>query len=56
MGNKLMYSARREVDYQNKDIDMCIYWTNDGSLTEGVYNIDIYCDGKQIGSDQFLLK
>lgn len=56
MGNKLMYSARREVDYQNKDIDMCIYWTNDGSLTEGVYNVDIYCDGKQIGSDQFLLK
>ncbi len=56
MGNKLLYSARREVDYQNKDIDMCIYWTNDGSLTEGVYNVDIFCDGKQIGSDQFLLK
>ncbi|MCX7862482.1 MAG: hypothetical protein N2449_05750 [Bacteroidales bacterium] len=55
-GNKLMYSARREVDYQNKDIDMCIYWTNDGTLTEGVYNVDIFCDGKQIGSDQFLLK
>jgi hypothetical protein len=56
MGNTILYSAKREIDYQNKDIDMCIYWTNDGSLTEGVYNVDIFCDGKQIGSDQFMLK
>ncbi|NSW44872.1 MAG: hypothetical protein HPY79_03465 [Bacteroidales bacterium] len=56
MGNTILYSAKREIDYQNKDIDMCIYWTNDGSLTEGVYNVDIFCDGKQIGSDTFMLK
>ncbi len=56
MGNQLLFSAKREIDYQNKDIDMCIYWTNDGSLTEGVYNVDIFCDGRQIGSDQFILK
>ncbi|HNV95627.1 MAG TPA: hypothetical protein PKG63_04065 [Bacteroidales bacterium] len=56
MGNSILYSAKREIDYQNKDVDMCIYWTNDGSLTEGVYNVDIFCDGKQIGSDTFMLK
>jgi len=56
MGNTILYSAKREIDYENKDIDMCIYWTNDGSLTEGVYNVDIFCDGKQIGSDTFMLK
>lgn len=56
MENSIMYSAKREIDYQNKDVDMCIYWTNDGSLTEGVYNVDIFCDGKQIGSDTFMLK
>jgi archaellum component FlaF (FlaF/FlaG flagellin family) len=56
MGNSILYSAKREIDYQNKDVDMCIYWTNNGSLTEGVYNVDIYCDGKQIGSDTFMLK
>lgn len=56
MGNDILYSAKREVDYQNKDIDVCIYWTNDGSLIEGVYNVDIYCDGKQIGSDTFVLR
>ncbi len=56
MGNQLLYSARREIDYQNKDLDVCIYWTNDGTLTEGVYNVDIFCDGKQIGSDEFMLK
>ncbi|MGQ9846991.1 MAG: coiled-coil domain-containing protein [Bacteroidales bacterium] len=56
LGDKILYSAKREIDYQNKDVDMCIYWTNDGSLVAGVYNVDIFCDGKQIGSDTFMLK
>lgn len=56
MDNTILYTAKREIDYQNKDVDMCIYWSNDGSLTEGVYNVDIFCDGKQIGSDTFMLK
>jgi len=56
MGTSILYSAKREIDYQNKDVDMCIYWTNDGSLIKGVYNVDIFCDGKQIGSDTFMLK
>lgn len=56
LGDTILYSAKREIDYQNKDVEMCIYWTNNGSLSEGVYNVDIFCDGKQIGSDTFLLK
>lgn len=56
MEDSILYSAKREIDYQNKDVDMCIYWSNDGSLTAGVYNVDIFCDGKQIGSDTFMLK
>jgi predicted nuclease with TOPRIM domain len=56
MNDKIMYSAKREIDYENKDVDMCIYWTNDGSLDKGVYNVDIFGDGKLIGSDTFMLK
>lgn len=56
MGDKILYSAKREIDYQNKDVDMCIYWTNNGTLTKGVYNVEIFCDGKQIGTNMFMLK
>jgi predicted nuclease with TOPRIM domain len=52
----ILYSARRDIDYQNQDIDMCIYWNNDGTLITGVYTIDLYSDGKKIGTTTFALK
>jgi hypothetical protein len=55
-GEMIMYSARREVDYQNKDVDLCIYWTNDGQLIDGVYTVDVFSDGKHIGTSSFALK
>lgn len=55
-GNQILYTARREIDYQNKDVDMCIYWANNGDLQEGVYTIDIFSEGKQIGTATFALK
>lgn len=55
-GQDIMYSARRDIDYQNQDIDMCIYWNNDGTLISGVYTVDIYCDGRRIGNATFALK
>ena len=43
------YSASREVDYQNEDVDMSIYYHGSG-FTEGQYNIEIYTDGNLIGT------
>ena len=42
------YSASREVDYQNEDVDMSIYY-HGGGFTEGQYTIEIYTDGNLIG-------
>lgn len=53
---QILYSARREIDYENKDVDMCIYWTNTGELSEGVYTVDIFSEGKHIGTATFALK
>lgn len=53
---QILYSARREIDYENKDVDMCIYWANNGQLTEGVYTVDIFSEGKHIGTATFALK
>ena len=55
-GEQIMYSARREIDYQNKDVDMCIYWANTGELTDGVYTVDVFSEGKHIGTATFALK
>ncbi len=54
--SKLVCSAKREVEYLNKDIDMCIFWTNDGSLIPGKYNVYLYLEGHEIGQSVFLLK
>jgi len=54
--SKLVCSAKREVEYLNKDIDMCIFWNNDGSLIPGKYTVYLYLEGHEIGQSDFLLK
>ena len=52
----MIYSERREVEYLNEDVDMCIYWDNNGDLIKGEYTIDVFAEGHQIGSGKTLLK
>jgi hypothetical protein len=39
----------REVDYQNQDVEVSIYYRGSG-FTEGQYSIELYADGNMIGS------
>ena len=48
-GMKVGYSAVREVDYQNEDVAVSIYYRGSG-FTEGQYSIEIYADGNLIGT------
>jgi Tfp pilus assembly protein PilO len=52
----LVYSASRNAIYENVDIDMCIFWTNDGSLISGNYTAEIYMDGALLGTAGFSLR
>jgi len=52
----IVYSAIRTVEYLNQDIDMCIYWNNNGDLMPGNYTAFLYLEGNNIGSTTFLLK
>ena len=54
--NIIVYSARREVEYMNQDVEMCIYYPNDGQFIPGEYTATLYADGYMIGSAEFLLK
>lgn len=53
---QLVYSANRVVEYLNQDVDMCIYWNNDGQLIKGTYNVFLFLEGNEIGTTSFLLK
>ncbi len=55
-GEKIVFSANREVDYQNKDIDMCIFFDSNGELAKGAYKITLYMDGYMIGYTELTLK
>ena len=54
-GEKLSYSASREVDYQLKDLNVSIYYGGSG-ISGGKYNVQIYMDGYMIGSNEILLR
>lgn len=54
---KLAYSARREIEYEGERLDpVSIYWPNDGSLIKGQYRAELFCDGENLGSTEFILK
>ena len=55
-GEQIVYTASREVSYENIDVDMCLYWQNDGQLVPGTFNLILYAGGHQIGSTTFALK
>jgi cell division protein FtsB len=54
-GNKMIYSANRQVDYMNQDIEMCIFLDNTGDFIIGNYSVELYLEGNIIGRTNFML-
>ena len=55
-GEKMIYSAAREVDYQGSEVEVCIYFSNGQKFTKGVYTVDAYTNEGKLGSSDLLLK
>ena len=53
---ELAFSAKREIIYENDDIPVSIFWDNNGDLISGLYQVELYSEGKSIGSAEFALK
>ncbi|OYT10964.1 MAG: hypothetical protein B6I18_06270, partial [Bacteroidetes bacterium 4572_112] len=55
---RLQYSLKKEIDYQNKSINVEMNWDKKGDIPAmvGKYHIAIYVDGKQIGQNSFELE
>ena len=54
-GERLSYSAMREVDYQNQDLEVGIYYNSTG-FAAGAYTVQLFCDGRLIGTSQIAMR
>jgi hypothetical protein len=52
----IQYSVKDQFDYNNKPVDLCLYWVKSGEFAAGTYFVDIFVDSKNIGSTTFLFE
>ncbi len=55
-GKEIAYSSKRELTYEGKKTNVCVFWTSDSEKAPGKYSLDIFMDGSQIGEQNFSLK
>lgn len=55
-GEQIPASASRIINYENQDLPISIFWTNDGEIVPGEHRVELYTEGKVIGSSSFVLK
>ena len=55
---KIPYSVMREVEYEGSDVPVSIYWdnSNESPLIPGKYTVDVFADGRNIGTTVFEVK
>ena len=55
-GDHLELSSERIVNYQNENMDLCIFHEIKDVLNPGNYKVEIYNDGYFIGESSFALR
>lgn len=55
-GVRGLYSVKKDVIYENQELDVCMYWVVDEPLVRGKYLVYVYIDNHQIGTTSFVLK
>jgi hypothetical protein len=52
-GQKLQYSLKKDIVYQNKAIDVIMYWDNTSRYSTGTYKVTVYVDSYKVGDAEF---
>jgi hypothetical protein len=55
-GQNIMYSLKETVNYQNKPVNISLYYEKTDRIVAGTYNVSVFSDGQEIGSGQLNLK
>jgi len=54
--SQIAYSAKRDIEFEGNELEVSIFWDNDGSLIKGEYTLDLFSEGIHIGNAKFKLK
>ena len=52
----IVYSAFRDVTYENRNLDVAVFYEVSERLVSGKYNVELYADGNIIGQTTFSIK
>lgn len=55
-GKTLGSSGSRDIQYDNGEQHVSIYWQTNATLTPGDYQVEIFCDGNRLASRSFNMK
>jgi hypothetical protein len=58
-GEKIQYTMKKEIEYDNKAQNICLSWYKHDKKTDamaGKYNVSVFCDDYEIGQTSFELK
>ena len=55
-GTKGLYSAVKTIQYENKQLDVCLYWDVANELPDGEYTAEVYIEGYKSGTSNFTLR
>lgn len=55
-GEQIVYTESREVDYQGEEVEVCIYFAPEQGFAKGLYNVEVFTLGGEIGGSELLLK
>jgi hypothetical protein len=56
-GEKIAWSVKGQINYDNNSMDLCYYWEQvTENLEPGLYSVDIFIDDYQLGTSRFTLE
>jgi cell division protein FtsB len=55
-GQPTVYTVKQQVNYENKNSDLCVYWAKGSEFAKGNYTVEIYSGGNLIGIGKTVLK
>ncbi|MBW7844087.1 MAG: hypothetical protein H3C45_00265 [Bacteroidia bacterium] len=55
-GQESLYSTKQEIEFEQKAMDVKLYWSRGTTFGKGIYKVELYVDGFVIGESTFELK
>lgn len=55
-GASITSTAMRQMEYDNKELPVSIYWDVNTTLTPGDYTVEVFADGYRLGTGRFTMK